>query len=125
MKKVIVAIVVLALIITAGILETVFVDKLFGKLDNRLNEIEACIKQESPEALEKTDELVGWWENKRKFMELFTYSPDVRAFSVALGEAQGSLECNDYDNALSKLQSLLVMSANIHSILDFNIADII
>ena len=36
-----------------------------------------------------------------------------------------SLECDDYQNALSKVQSLIVMSSNIHRILDFNIEDIV
>ena len=53
------------------------------------------------------------------------YSPDIRGFSVAVGETVGSLECGDYDNALSKIRSLQIMSQNIHNILDFNLADII
>ena len=125
MKKVIVAIVVLAIILTAGILETVFVDKLFNSLDGRLASLEESLHAESADALDKVNELTAWWEKKREFMELFVYSPDLRAFSVALGETVGSIECEDYQNAMSKVQSLMVMSNNIHRILDFNIADII
>ena len=58
-------------------------------------------------------------------MEMFTYSPDMRAFSVALAETEGSLECGDDMNALSKCQSLITMANNIHCVLDFNVADII
>ena len=58
-------------------------------------------------------------------LELFSYSPDMRAFSVALAETEGSLECGDDKNALSKCQSLLTTAENIHSMLDFNFADII
>ena len=54
-----------------------------------------------------------------------TYSPDMRAFSVALAETEGSLECGDDKNALSKCQSLLTMAGNIHDMLDFNLQDIV
>lgn len=125
MKKVVIAIVILALIITAGILETVYVDRVFGDLDSRLSALEAQIKEESEEAKESVKALSHWWEGKRKYMELFVYSPDVRSFSVALGETDGSLQCDDYQNALSKVRSLEIMSSNIHAILDFNLTDII
>lgn len=125
MKKVVLAIVILAVILTAGILENVYVDKVFHNLDSRLGELEKLIVAKDEGALDETDELITWWEERRKYAELFVYSPDIRALSVALGETQGSLECGDFDNALSKIRSLQVMSRNIHDILDFNIADII
>lgn len=125
MKRLVIALVILSLILTAGILETVFIHRIFDSLDERLYAVEALIKQESEQALSSTRDLTDWWENKRKIMELFTFSPDIRAFSVALAEAEGSLECSDFANALSKIQSLMAMSKNIHQILDFNIEDII
>lgn len=125
MKKVIVALLMLALIITAGVLEHNYIEKTFSELDEKLAEIEEAIHLESEDALTLTNQLTIWWENKRKVMELFTFSPDLRAFSVALGEQKGSLECGDYNNALSKCVSLFEMSKNLHNVLDFNIEDII
>ena len=125
MKKVIVAIVVLAIILTAGILENVYIDKLFNGLDDRLGKLEELIISQDDGTLEYVEDLQSWWENHRKYAELFVYSPDIRALSVALGETQGSLECDDFDNALSKVRSLQIMSKNIHNILDFNASDII
>ncbi len=125
MKKVVLAIVILAVIITAGVLETVWVDKVFGEMNTRLESLEVSIKQESEQALTKINELDAWWEERRKWLELFTYQPDIRAFSVAVGETVGSIECGDYQNAMSKCQSLMSMSTNIHRILDFNLEDVI
>lgn len=125
MKKVILAIVILAVIVTAGILENVYIDKVFGGLDARLADLEKLIIEQDEGALSEMEDLMSWWEDRRKYAELFVYSPDIRALSVALGETQGSLECGDYDNALSKVRSLQIMSRNIHDILDFNFADII
>ncbi len=125
MKKVVLAIVILLVIVTAGALETVYIDNIFGKLDGKLDESITLIEAQDSEAYTRMQELTEWWEKRRGYLELFVFSPDIRAFSVALGEAVGSLKCEDYDNALSKVQSLLVMSKNIHNILDFNITDII
>ena len=125
MKKVIVAIVILVVILTAGILENVYIDKLFDGLDNRLASLEELIIAQDEGARESIESLQAWWEGQRKYAELFVYSPDIRGFSVALGETQGSLECGDFDNALSKVRSLQIMSRNIHNILDFNASDII
>ncbi len=125
MKKVVFAIVLLLVILTAGILENVFVHKTFTTLDNTLINIEESIKQEDENSLDKVKELSKWWEKKRYYLEMLAYSTDLRAFSVALAETDGSLQCGDYNNALSKCQSLIVMSKNIHRLLDFNIEDII
>lgn len=125
MKRLIIALVILAVIITAGILESVYVDKVFGELYERLDGLEAAIKSPEDDALDEVKSLTAWWENKRSKLETFAYSTDMRAFSVALAEAEGSLECGDDKNALSKCQSLMTMAENIHGILDFNVADII
>ena len=116
MKRFVIALVILAAIITAGVLET---------LDARINALESAIKSPSDDALDEVKTLTDWWEKKRAAMELFTWSPDIRAFSVALAETEGSLECGDDQNALSKCQSLLTMSRNLRELLDFSPSDII
>lgn len=125
MKKVVVAIVILAAIITAGILENFYVTNVFESVDDRLNGAIELVANESDSALDSVRDIGEWWDKKREYLELFTYSPDLRAFSVALAEAEGSLECGDFQNARSKLRSLLVMSNNLKRILDFNLTDII
>lgn len=125
MKKVVLALIILAIIITGGILEDHYIHSTFGTLNDSLDEIEKLIENEDEAALNKLVELSSWWEQKRMYMELFAFSPDVRAFSVALAETEGSLRCGDYQNALSKCLSLITMSNNIEKLLDFNIEDII
>ena len=110
MKRLVVAVAVLLAIIAAGAVEAVYVDKVFDELAGRISLLESATE---------------WWEKRRHILELFTYSPDMRAFSVALAETEGSLECGDDKNALSKCQSLLTMAGNIHDMLDFNLQDIV
>ncbi len=125
MKKVVLAIVILIIIVTGGILEDFYIHKTFSALDEKLTSLENSIVNQSEDCLDQTNEIFEWWEKKRMYMELFAYSPDVRSFSVALAETQGSLECEDYQNALSKCRSLIVMADNIKRLLDFNAEDII
>lgn len=125
MKKVVLAIVILIIIVTGGILEDFYIHKTFSALNEKLTSLENSIINQSEDCLDKTNEISEWWEKKRMYMELFAYSPDVRSFSVALAETQGSLECEDYQNALSKCRSLIVMADNIKRLLDFNAEDII
>lgn len=125
MKKVVLAFLILAVIITGGILEDRYIHKTFDSLDVSLKEIEKLIEAEDDTSLDKVVELTRWWEQRRMYMELFAFSPDVRAFSVALAETEGSIRCDDYQNALSKCLSLIVMADNIKKLLDFNAEDII
>lgn len=125
MKKVIVALTILAVIIVAGILEAVYIDKTFDDINDTLDELNAMIENHDENALETAIQFETWWQKKRRYIELFAYSPDLRAFSVAIAETKGSIECGDFDNALSKCESLRVMASNIHDVLDFNGADII
>lgn len=125
MKKVVLAIVILIIIVTGGILEDFYIHKTFSALNEKLTSLENSITNQSDDCLAKANEIFDWWEKKRMYMELFAYSPDVRSFSVALAETQGSLKCEDYQNALSKCRSLIVMADNIKRLLDFNAEDII
>ena len=125
MKRVVVAVIVLALIVTGGILENIYVTKTFRELETKLKSLEQAVLAEDETALNQLRDISEWWEKRRTYIELFAYSPDVRAFSVAMGEAEGSLECGDYQNAASKCHSLIVMADNIKCLLDFNAEDII
>lgn len=125
MKRLVVAVAVLLAIIAAGAVEAVYVDKVFDELAGRVSLLESAIKDPEDDAIGEVRSLTEWWEKRRHILELFTYSPDMRAFSVALAETEGSLECGDDKNALSKCQSLLTMAGNIHDMLDFNLQDIV
>lgn len=125
MKKVVFAFILLAIIVTGGILENAYITRTFSELDDMLHHLEQSILDEDNGALEEVRDIANWWEKRRTYIELFAYSPDVRAFSVALGETDGSLECEDYQNALSKCRSLIIMADNIKQLLDFNARDII
>ncbi len=126
MYKTIIAVIVLALIITGGILDNANVNKVFDKFDERLNDLRTLVeeenKQESIKLLKETDE---WWSVQKSKMEFYSYSQDLRLISSCLGETLGSLECDDFENALSKVESLLSISANTRNLLGVRIENIV
>lgn len=124
--KTVIAAVLLVVIIGFGVWETLFVDRVFGELDERLSSMKTRIDAEDCEgALEETTSAIEFWEDKRRVLELIAYASDLRAFSVAIAEVKGSLEKEDMENAASKTESLFSISHNLHDLLDFNVSDII
>ena len=53
MKRFVIALVILALIITAGVLESVHVERTFGELDKRIAALEDAIKSPTDDALDE------------------------------------------------------------------------
>ena len=77
MKKVVLAIVILAVILTAGILETVYVDKVFHNLDSRLCDVEKLIVAEDSSALDETNSYPGG--RNAANMPSCSYTPPISA----------------------------------------------
>ena len=125
MKKVIVALVILTIIVVTGILEAVFIDKIFDKLGADIDTLTTQVAIKDEASIDTLNNMTDWWEKKRARIELFAYSPDLRSFSIALAETKGSIESGDFENALSKCESLKALATNIHRVLDFNGLDII
>ena len=69
---------------TQRVLEAVRVDAVFDELQCRISALEAAIKSPDDDALDEVKELSAWWEERRAELELFTWSPDMRALSYAL-----------------------------------------
>ncbi|MDR2634839.1 MAG: DUF4363 family protein [Clostridiales bacterium] len=124
--KMIVAIVFFAALLGAGIWENFHVKKVFRELDGKIEILKSEVERENLEAsVRLTDELNEWWEKNRRMLETVVFAPDLRLFSVSLGEIKGSLAAEDFQNASSKVESLSSISRNLCQLLDFNLSDII
>ncbi len=124
MNRVIIAIIIFVIILATGIVETIYVDKVFNEFDQQLLATENMIINENPASINKVRDVIAWWEKKRRIVEFFCYCTDIRALSVALAEVEGSLIQDDFMNAMSKWQSIETLSTNIHDLIDFNFEDI-
>lgn len=126
MKKAIVLLIIFLIILGAGIAEHFFVHKTFDEFCARMDKIESALENEDTEtALKESEDLLAYWNKKRKLVEAISYCQDARQVNVILGELNGSLKCDDTDNAFSKIDSLYQLVANVRDMLDFNALDII
>ncbi|MDR3216562.1 MAG: DUF4363 family protein [Clostridiaceae bacterium] len=124
--KTIIAIAFFAALLGAGIWENFHVKKIFRELDQKIEKLKTEIEEENLDASKSSaDELIVWWEKNRRLLETIVFAPDLRLFSVSLGEIKGSLAAEDFQNAASKVESLLSISRNLCQLLDFNLSDII
>ncbi len=125
MSKTIFSVVMLALILTSGILANVYINKTFDSLDVKLCEIKECLENDDIDGAEqKTANLNGWWDSKKHGLEFITYSQDLRLISSSIGETLGSLNNADKNNAMSKVVSLLVISKTTRDMLSITIENI-
>ncbi len=73
MKKVVLAIVILVIIVTGGVLEDFYIHKTFSSLNEKLVSLENSIKTQNDDCIDKANEIFDWWEKKRMYMELFAF----------------------------------------------------
>ena len=70
MSKTIIAIVILALLITGGILDNMNVDKVFDQFDEKLNSLKTLVEAENKEeSIKQLKETTAWWDDKKTKME--------------------------------------------------------
>ena len=65
MKKVVLAIVILVIIVTGGVLEDFYIHKTFSSLNEKLVSLKNSIKSQSDDCIDKANEIFDWWEKKR------------------------------------------------------------
>jgi len=116
MKKVIVALVVLAVILAAGIWEQFIIDDVFKEFVEQLTVIENNIEN-IDYALEKTGETVDWWEDRRGVFESLTNHDEIKEIRIRLGELEGYLLSEDSDMARVQAHTLIAFCENVPHLL--------
>lgn len=93
--KLTIVIITVALIITASVLETVYIKNTFEELEEKLL---------SQMNLEKYDEneiadIENWWTKKAEILEIFISVLQLNEITVTLGELRGAAAKDDSDTA--------------------------
>ncbi len=121
MKKLIIALCILALVLSFGIYDYFRVKRVFSEFGERMETLDELVdRQKTEEALTCCIELIEWWEKERIYIEMFNYSSEMRAIPVTLGEIQGSLEVDDLTNASSKTASTKILIENVRKTVTFD-----
>ena len=107
MNRIIIAIVVVVLILTFGILNEVYIHHSFNELSVRCVEIRKHIEvhdYETAKALAKDS--VEWWNKRRNVLEFTCPHNEIKDFMTNLASLHGAIYAENYQDALAISLSL-------------------
>ena len=107
--RMVIAIVLFILLITGGILEEVYVSKLFTDFGDKLDEVSNA--QGGKYDLDKMQEVYDWWVKKTNTMHMFLPHNPLNDITLALGEMKGAVQSGDVESATAQHN-------RIHAIID-------
>lgn len=118
--KVWLAVGLLILIIGLGIGEQAYISSTFDKAVQKSEEITALIRAENYEGAQAaTNALSDWWKKERDVLEFLCPNNDIKGIMTAIGDLQGALSAQMYDDSLQRSISLTCSVANSKNLLSF------
>ena len=118
--KVWLAVGLLILIIGLGIGEQAYISSTFDKAVQKSEEITAVIRAENyGGAQAATNALSDWWKKERDVLEFLCPNNDVKGIMTAIGDLQGALSAQMYDDSLQRSISLTCSVENSKNLLSF------
>ncbi len=111
-KTVLSVLLTFALLAGAAIFETVYVTAQFAEVRQALQTLEGKVREETavPDDSQAVQTL---WENKKKNLHAVIPHGDISYIDYWLGEADGCIEAGLYEDALAKIEVLLVICRQI------------
>lgn len=107
MNRIIIAVVVIVLILTFGILNEVYINNSFEEITMRCEQIRVHIEdKEYEKAKGLAKDSVEWWHKRRNILELTCPHNEIKDFMTNLASLQGALYAENYQDALSLSLSL-------------------
>ena len=118
--KVWLALLLLALIVGLGAGEQVYINQTFDKAIAKSDEITCLIKAENYEgASAATAALSDWWKEERDVLEFLCPNNDVKGIMTAIGDLEGALSAEMYEDSLQRSISLSRSVENSKNLLIF------
>lgn len=118
--KVWLAVGLLILIIGLGIGEQAYISSTFDKAVQKSEEITALIRAENYEGAQAaTNALSDWWKKERDVLEFLCPNNDIKGIMTAIGDLQGALSAQMYDDSLQRSISLTCSVENSKNLLSF------
>jgi len=99
--RMVLAIVLFVLLVTGGILEEYYVDRVLGEFEEKLEDI-----ADTPDGhydMDELQEIYDWWIKKHTAMDMFLPHTPLNEVTLTLGEMMGAVQAGDYDNATAQL----------------------
>ena len=120
MKKIIIAIIIFVVFITAGVLEQVFLHKYFYSLRDKTTEVRVLVESKDFEtAHEKTVEMQKSWSSKKHFIEAIISHNETKEITMRLAELEGYISASDDKSAIATASIMADYCENLTHILGF------
>lgn len=120
-SKMIVVIVVSILMLAGGILELIYINKSFDKLEERIDDILADDKPN----YQKVYETKQWLEKRHKGLELFIPHFELNELSVLYNEILGAVTAGDDEGAITLIFRLKEYSERLQDVYSFRFQNVV
>ena len=125
MGKIILTVVLVAIILALGITEQIFMQRSFDDLAEKCVEVQdMLIKKDYAEARKAVEQMKEWWAKKRDILE-FTCPNDVKDIYKEIGELQGTIYAEMYDDSITRTNVIKSMAENSKNLLAYRIKNIL
>ena len=106
MKRVLIAVLILATIITLGILEQIFIKNTMNALTDSLIELKTALLN-GEDGIPENDNVLQVWESKHRLFETLVPHNETKEIYIKISEIDGFISGGDTENALSVTITLL------------------
>lgn len=115
---------VFVFLITIGILDIVFTEKSFNKIEAQVVEIDEILKEEDYDrALTKAYKLEDTWEEEMSWMQTFIMYSEIKPISEKIARLVSLIELKN-DEALIEAGALIIEIKDVHQIYKFSLPNL-
>lgn len=126
MGKIILTVVLVAIILALGITEQIFMQRSFDDLAEKCAEVQdMLIKKDYAEARKSVEQMKEWWAKKRDILEFTCPNNDVKDIYKEIGELQGTIYAEMYDDSITRTNVIKSMAENSKNLLAYRIKNIL
>ena len=126
MGKIILTVVLFAIILALGITEQIFMQRSFDDLAEKCAEVQdMLIKKDYAEARKAVEQMKEWWAKKRDILEFTCPNNDVKDIYKEIGELQGTIYAEMYDDSITRTNVIKSMAENSKNLLAYRIKNIL
>ncbi len=126
MGKIILTVVLVAIILALGITEQIFMQRSFDDLAEKCAEVQdMLIKKDYAEARKAVEQMKEWWAKKRDILEFTCPNNDVKDIYKEIGELQGTIYAQMYDDSITRTNVIKSMAENSKNLLAYRIKNIL
>ncbi len=102
----------IGLLVTAAVFENFFVSSQFEKFSAAIGALEYKVREKKATPAD-TDTVRALWDSEKKLLHIVIPHGDIAYIDYWLGEASGCIEAGDFNDALSKIEVLIVICEQI------------